>query len=268
MWRIIRYGVLYGLLLSTSISYAQNNFGQKNETIKVRVANFAPNYFQDDTGNWTGLSVELSTVIIERAGFKAELIDLPWSRAMMYIKRGKIHYMTNLSKTDERSEFLQWIGPVRQDSLNLIVKKENVNLPIQKLDDFVQISKEHRKHFGYQDKIRYSDEFENKMHNDIDFNHSFEKVYIVDDNIKRTANGKILGFFESSLSISYRIDNDSESAGLAIHSYSVSKNNIYHGISKAGVSAEIYEKLRLSAEKCMNDGTIARIVTLWNSTKK
>ena len=48
----------------------QDNVAAADEVINIRVTDFPPNYYKDENGNWTGLGVELSSIIVKTAGFK------------------------------------------------------------------------------------------------------------------------------------------------------------------------------------------------------
>lgn len=115
-----------------------------------------------------------------------EFKELPWSRAIYYRQNGQLDYLTNLTKTDERSDYTYWIGPLRKDMIQLIVNKENVSLEINNLDDLVTVCQKHGKRFSYQDGVFYSDKFKERIENDADFKECFIKSYEMLNNFKMT----------------------------------------------------------------------------------
>lgn len=247
---------VFYLCLCASHAYAQM-------MITVRVADFAPNYFKDDAGRWTGLDVELAEAIITAAGFEPKFEVLPWSRAMNYMKEGNIQYMTNLYKTDERSEFMYWIGPVRVEDMGLIVHKDNISLPINSLDDLVNVTRLYHRRFGIQQDIVYPDNVMQRMNENPEFKNCFESVSEVDHNLRKTEYKRILGFFESVPGMRYRLHTDPEFRDLTVHPFVLKKEEVYHGVSMAGVSSDMIKKFQDGYSRCVADGTIQRILEKW-----
>ena len=236
------------------------------EVITVRVAEFSPNYFKDDAGNWTGLSVELAEAIIKTAGYEPKFLELPWSRAMHYIENtGELQYMTNLHETDERSEFLHWIGPIRTDKMVLIVHRDNKSFPITSLDDMVTVCKKENRRFGLQKDISSTDAFTQRLNDDPEFRECFETVFDVNQNILKTEHKRILGFFENVTMMRYRVQTDPAYASLAVHSFVLKSGEMFHGLSKKGVSPEMLMKLQAGYAQCVENGTIQRILKKWNA---
>lgn len=244
------------------VFYLSLNLSAK-DTIKIRVTNWPPNYYKTKDGNWTGVDVELAKAIIKKAGFSTEFIELPWSRALIAIKLGEIDMMMNLSITSERSEYLHWLGPVRYDQRNLVVKKGNENLPIHSLDDMIKISKEKNIKFGYQNDVFYGNEFKKRIKEDSKLINVFESVTKSDFNLQKTKHGRILGFFESTTSIKYLLKTNSEYKNLAIHPYSIYNDILFFGISKKSIDSETLSALYEAYEKLLLDGTIEKIRKKW-----
>lgn len=245
-----------------------SSFGnaESRESITIRVANFAPNYFKNNGGGWTGVSVELAGAIVRRAGFEPNFVDLPWSRAMFHLETGDLQYMTNLYKTEARSKFLYWIGPVRKEKMGLIVHRENKSLPITSLDDLQAVCKAQQMNFGIQQDISYSDAFNRRMKVDPGFRACFDRaVADVELNLRKTVNRRILGFFESVPTMMYRLQTDPKYADLVVHSFVLKTDEVYHGVSMRGVSPAKLKKFQDAHARCAADGTIQRILTKWNT---
>ncbi|MCP3940563.1 MAG: amino acid ABC transporter substrate-binding protein [Desulfobacteraceae bacterium] len=239
-------------------------YATSQNVIKIRVAEFAPNYFKNDAGNWTGLSVELAESIVKAAGFEPNFLDLPWSRSMKYLKNGDLHYMTNLYITPDRSKFLYWVGPVRTDRMGLIVHRDHLLLPITSLDDLVTVCKEQKKQFGFQQDISYSDEFDKRIKNDPEFQSCFSVVADVGQNMRKTLHKRILGFLEIVSGMKYQFGIDQKWADLTIHSFVLGTEEVFHGVSKKGVLPDTLKKLQDGYTQCLKDGTIQRILKKWN----
>ncbi len=245
--------------------FSMNAFSQ--EVLKVRTAEWPPLYYQDNNENWTGLDVELMRALLKEAGMTPQFRKQPWARGLKDMKDGKTKLMMNLSKTEERSEYMHWIGPVREvPGMALIVKKGNESFPIKNLEDLTNVARNKGK-FGYQRGAHYSNEF-NKRINDPEFAKYFEIISRAKLNAKKTLAGRILGFFESPLVMKYRIKNHVEYQNLAVHSFRFTRepgsSNVYFGVSKAGVNMKTVNKLQAAFQKCNSNGTFQKINDEWD----
>ena len=241
------------------------SYAQAAEKIIIRVAHWPPNYFQTAEGEWTGIDVELAKALVQEAGLTFKFSEITWPGAIQRLKLGDIHLITNISINEERSRFLYWIGPIRNAAMNLIVKKGNETLTITSLDDIIKISDEKNIKFGYQENVDYGKRFARKMKEDPEFFSCFEVIKDAELNLKKTQKGRILGFFESASEIRYRIRNDQAYQYLAVHPFVLKESPSFFGISKKGVSTENLIKLFIAYESLVNDGTIQRIRTEWES---
>ncbi len=235
------------------------------KTLKIRVTDWPPHYYQDKDGNWTGLDVELAKVLVETAGFKAKFVKLPWSRGLYQLKKGELHLMTNLELRPERTEYLHYIGPEHPQVMILVVKNENRSLSIKKLDDMVTICNKEKKRFGYQQDIFYSSEFDLKMKTEPEFKKCFHNITKAEFNLRKTQKGRILGFFDLSFSLAYRIKYDPAFKELALYPYIISRTYAFYGVSKKGVEIHDVVKLYVAYEKLISNGTIEHIRKRWEN---
>ena len=238
--------------LSVSISaFSSDTF------IRVRVSDFPPQYYLDNTGRWTGLDVELANAIINEAGFKAKYVLTSWSAGLRHIEDGTLDLMMNMSITAERSRYTNWIGPARKTQMVLVVNEANQGMAIKELDDFINISQAQKIRFGLQDNLHYSDAFNDKLKNP-QFNNSFEIVKNEKMNPRKVIANRILGFFEDKISMTYRVKNDPNYKGLVVHPFILREEDVYFGISKK-TSLQAYKKLLQAFEKLQQDGTLQSI---------
>lgn len=233
------------------------------QTIIMRVADWPPLYYKGLDGNWTGMSVDIGKAVIEAAGFRTTFAEIHWEGAINRIRKGDIHLMMNLSRTDERSEFLHWLGVEDTAHMVLIVKEENLNLGVHNLEDLVKVCTEQKKKFGIQGKVFYGDNFQRRMETDETFRDCFEPIDKAVLNMNKTLGNRILGFFEQELPIRYRIKTDPTYRGLAIHPFVLTRATAYIGVSRKGVDEATLSRLQQGYEKVVGDGTLERIKVDW-----
>ncbi len=230
----------------------------ESNVIRMRVTEYAPASYRDANGQWTGLDIELARAITEKAGFKLEFVELPFSRGLKELEEGTSHLMANLSQTPERAQFMAWIGPERTTKMGLIVKEGDEQWPIKTLDDLVAICTEKKAKFGIQADVFYSDEFNTRMQ-DPNFSRCFENVADGELNPEKVRTVHILGFFEETNTMRYQIANNARYKGLALHAFVLSSEEVYFGVSLKGVSPDTLEKLRAAFESLEKDGTLEAI---------
>lgn len=247
---------LVSLLFTLSASGAAKD---SRSTIVVRVADYPPQYYQDETGQWTGLDVELARALVLEAGFTPEFIAAPWGRALEEMKLGHLQLMTTLSKTPERSTFMHWIGPERISRMVLVVKKSDEQIPISSFAELVAIAKERKTKVGMQYNVFYGHDFAEQLMNP-EVAGYFEPVAQSILNPRKTRAGRILGFFEEKLSMQYQIKHDAEYQGLATHSFTLLEEEVFFGVSRT-VPNETLNRLRDAFQRLASSGRLDSIRT-------
>jgi polar amino acid transport system substrate-binding protein len=251
---------LLAMVLMTVISaFAQPSLAA--EKVRVRVTEFAPNYFQKD-GQWTGLDVELAAAVVTEAGFIPEFVDLPWSRALSYLQSGQLDMMTNLSRSPDREVFLHFIGPERLSRRRLVVRKENAGLKIESLDDLPRVASAARMPFGIQSNAKYSEAFDARLAGDPDFARHFDKVSVGALLPNKVVNRHNLGFFEDENYVVHQLKHSPDFQTLALHPYVLSAEPVYFGLSKH-LAPSTRDKLDAALQKLEKNGTLARIREKW-----
>jgi len=251
-----KFNLILSLLLATTLCFILLSVNSDIE-IRYRVTEYPPQYFQKN-GEWTGFDVEIMKIIIKEAGYKAVPIDLPWSRALNYLECGELHLMSALSKTDERSVYLNWLGPVRDEVMSFITSDEFINEKIDTLEDLLAISAKYRLKIGIQNNVFYSKEFNEKL-KDPEFIKYFEFIEAGSLQAEKTLNRRILGFIENRDTWKYMINNTPGFKRLAIHTFILSSSEVYIGVSKK-VDQSIYKNLEKAVKKLLKNGEINKIM--------
>ncbi len=238
-------------------STVQEVVENRSRTLTLRVSDFPPQYYLDEYDNWRGLDVELGKALVEEAGYVAEFVELPWSRALESIKEGRIDIMMNLSITPEREEFLNFLGPERAGELVLVVNEIYNQEIINNLKDLIAVAKKNNMKIGLQDNVAYTDELMQLVNND-DYSDYFEYATEADENMTKTAENRIIGFFEDKVSMKYKIEENPDYKTLMIHSYILKTEYVYFGITKK-IDGKILNDLNDAFNELVDDGTFEKI---------
>jgi len=212
-------------------------------TLLVRVTDYIPQYYQDDSGKWKGISIELLEALLNEANCKPIYKKTPWKRALSQLKYGKLDMMLNLSMTDERKEFLYFIGPQRDESIVLIVR-DDFDFKINTFDDFKKLPKK----IGIDNGAYYGKSFDSKYKNDPVFALKFHKIINTDQHILMLNLRRTNGFFGDSYNMAYKIKTQEIAKKLKIYPFIVNQESVYFGLSKKSVSKELQDKLQIAYE--------------------
>lgn len=244
---------LAGLLMSMIVS--------AEEKFKVRVGDFYPNYFRDSQGVWQGVDIELARALMERAKIDYEFVNIPWSRALVMAQAGQLNMLINTNFSQERSEFMYWVGPERYTQFNLIVREEHKNLAINSLDDLISACENLKKTIGYQPDVKYGEEFMRRLKSDKRFLNCIEPQVnpLNDDKLLR---GRLLGYFDEPLDILLEKARNPDYE-LAVHPFVVIKEPVFFAVSKAATQEDTLLKLYVAYESLVADGTLQAIRQKW-----
>ncbi|WP_108651192.1 substrate-binding periplasmic protein [Dongshaea marina] len=113
---------LFALLISILFSQL---LSAKPCELMVRVSQESKPFYWQVDGKWQGISVDQITAILHEIGCQPKFRVIPWKRALMEMEMGHVHLMTNLSLTDERKQYMYFIGPHLPEIMALIVRKDS-----------------------------------------------------------------------------------------------------------------------------------------------
>lgn len=248
-------------LLSIAVAFALCASCWAADKVRIRVTEFAPNYFLQD-GRWRGLDVELAEAVVREAGLEPDFIDLPWSRALNFMQSGEVHLMMNLTRTPDREVFMQFFGPERMSKRVLVVRRQQLGLKIETLDDLPAAARMTGHLFGIQRDAKYSEEFDARLKTDPQFLQAFE--YVVKGAVmgKMLAGGHSLGFFEDESYVAYQLKNNPDFKDLAIHPFALASEPVFFGVSKRfePINAKRLEEAFMRLER---NGSLSKIRARW-----
>ncbi len=235
------------------------------QTLNVRVADYAPIYFQQNE-KWTGVDVELAEAIIKDAGFSANYINFPWSRALNALETGEIHVMLNFARSKDREAFSHFVGPTRTSKRILVVHRDNVGLKINNIDELADTAKRLKQRVCILANVKHSKEFDDRLASDRAFAEQFQVSAQNETFAKMVGSKRCLGFFGDVEFLRYRIKTDPDFKDLAIHPFTVTVNQVYLGITKKLDAASV-KKLDDSFKRLEANGTLAKIRAKWGAEK-
>ncbi len=237
------------IMLVTMILFfmAMDSYAE-SPTVRFRVREAAPAYFKDKNGSWTGFVVEQAKALAKEAGLKIVYIDMPWKRALFSLEEGSLDLLGNMSITEERQTFTNFIGPHRFEQMKLIVSK-NSDYQIKSHEDLRnipgKISLIRGLWYGEEMKILVQDTtFMDKIH-------WVSGSKLATQEIERLRIGRVKAIIYPDFFVK-NMD------GIKYHPFIISSNPVYFGVSKK-TSKALFDKLNKAANHLVKTGEFQRI---------
>ncbi|MDE1460691.1 substrate-binding periplasmic protein [Spartinivicinus poritis] len=224
--------------------------------LSVRVTDFPPQYYQDASGQWQGMSVELTEVLLNEMGCTPVYVKVPWQRSFILLKSGQLDLMTNLSITDDRKAFLNFIGPQRDETIVLVVHK-NSHYQIKSHAELANLPNK----IGFELGSYYGETFDVLFKQDPAFSSHFEAVTHSEQNIHKLNLKRISGFFGDLYSVSHRIKTDSLYHSVKIHPFVINQNWVYFGLSKQSVSIPVLKQLKKAYQEAASQNKFNQVLS-------
>lgn len=225
-----------------------------DSTIRFRVREAPPAYFKNKNGEWTGFVVEQARAIIREVGYSIVYIDMPWKRAVFSLEEGSLDMLGNMSITEERKKFTNFIGPHRFERMRLIVNKSS-NYQIQSHGDISGIP-------GKISLIRglwYGEEIKRLLQNQ-SFSNKINWVSgskLASQEIARLRLDRIKAIIYPEFFLK-------DMSGIKFHPFIISSNPVYFGISKKSVNNSLFNQLNKVADDFVKRGEFEKIENMFH----
>nr|WP_315473123.1 transporter substrate-binding domain-containing protein [uncultured Undibacterium sp.] len=125
------------LLLSQivlALSLVTSNSSSQAQTLQVYTEAWPP-YSYEHQGNLTGYSTELLKAVLLEAGIDANYTTLSWSRAYQHTITEANTLLYSTTRTPERENLFEWIGPIGVRKLWLFKLKDRTDIQIKGVND-------------------------------------------------------------------------------------------------------------------------------------
>lgn len=228
--------------------------------LSVRVVDFPPLSFQDQSGQWAGLDIELSEALLNEAGCQANYKELPFRRALLQLREGRLDMAMNLYPTPKRNQFLRFIGPARIETIAMMVRQES-NVNLRSLEDLKKLSKQVGIQIGSYNGL----EFETLYNKDTVFRRTFRGLANNKQNVQLLKHNQLFGFFTDFYDAKHQLQTNPNYGDLKIHPFIIGENFVYFGFSQKSVSAELFERLRRAFNSAKEKGRFKKIISSYHN---
>lgn len=245
-------------------------WGEDTLVVRANRHSVPATFIQND--QWKGMDIDIVKELFSRAGLTYQFVEMPIKRSLLRMESGENHITLNISKNEKRSEYINWLGPIRITGAGLIVSESNKNLPINSYQDLINMAQKYNGKFGYINGSSYSDFFDEKLQNDANLRSSLYLIASAKQGFDMLSHQRLLGVISDDFEFNYLLKNNSkegykELRNLALHNYRIegSVAGSYIGVSKK-LEASYYQKLLAAFQEMKADGTFAQIHQQWTGT--
>jgi len=207
---------------------------------------------------WQGLDVELADLLLSTAECSYTFTPIPWGRSLRMLESGEVDMMLTVSKTDQRKDFIQYIGPQRTETIVFTSLPANTpnGTQVSSFDALFSLPKP----FAIQRGAFYGPMFDEMFSSDKANKH---KVIVVADNqhkIDLLVNRRISGFLEAKLNVYFERQQEPALSELQIHPLVINRANVYYAFSKKSVPANVLLRIQRAYESLQRDDKFTPIL--------
>jgi ABC-type amino acid transport substrate-binding protein len=257
------------VLCMLSLSHANAN--EKNLIIGYG-ENAYPSYFFENN-QWQGMDVEVIERLVQRAQLASDTVSLKIPSIFKTLTSGRVHIIPNLSKNDKRSEFLDWIGPVRTSAIALITIPEFAHEPITDFDSLVATTQNTEMKIAYITGTSFSASMDAKLAEPA-FRDTMFFVAEYGAAKRMLKAGRILGFFYDEFEARAIITAPAQAKktgfdGFIVHEFRIPRSQAGAYI---GVSRQVPENVRATLKRefaaMKQSGELHQIACKWGAVDK
>lgn len=109
-------------------------------SLDVYIAEYPPFQVIDNKNGHTGFSVELFKEALDLTDIDANIIAVPWVRALEFVSQQSNSLLFAMAKTPERDKLYTWVDTIYMVNEGVFSRKDRTDIKIDSLDDVHQYS--------------------------------------------------------------------------------------------------------------------------------
>jgi len=221
---------------------------------KIGVREYPPYGHKDNEGTWSGIDIEIFNYLMEEINCEKEYIEVTFGQGIQLLKDGKLDGLSQMSITEARLTKIEFIGPIRSETLSLITSND----VIETIDKFMDISKLPY-FFGKRKGTYIGEEFNNLVRSNENFASKFIEMDNANPRIELVLKGRVVGFFDEERFNNYMLDNSHKYINMKVQPLKINNGLVYLGFSKKSVSKHQFNKLKKAFLNLSQSGILETI---------
>ena len=221
---------------------------KKLETIVVGIDKFEPYTYLDINGNFTGVDIDIATLVFHELGYEPEFQIISWNDKNTYLADGTIDCIWSCYSMNGREENYQWAGPYLYSRQVIAVRNDS---DIWKFEDLAG------KEVGVQITTRAASLFLHTTESNLPEVRQVNCFATTEDMFASIRKGYVDAISGHEALINQFITNGKGEYRLLEESPHISKAGVAF---EKGTHVELTQKMNELIKKMSEDGTIAGIV--------
>ncbi len=216
-----------------------------------------PPYFMVQEGEVVGIDADLVREAMERLGCGLSLKKLPWARALLELRDGRVDMLSGAYRTPEREQYAYYSNVAGLVSPNILFIRRSDEAGFDPVGLRELLKSDFR--LGAQINVSYSDEYSALVQNP-DYEKNIQYVSRRESLWKMLARNRVDGVVASRLTGLYEIQKLGLNGRITPSSLVVSNKPAFFVFSKASVSSDFVADFDRVLQEMLDDGTFAAIV--------
>lgn len=242
------------MVFASVLCFAAPSYGDCDITLRW---DDDPPYFMAQEDDVVGIDADLAREAMERLGCSLSLQKLPWARALVELRDGRVDMLSGAYRTPEREQYAHYSEVVGLVSPNILFvrRSDEARFDLSGLRELLESDFR----LGAQINVSYSDEYSALVQNP-DYEKNIQYLSRRESLWRMLARNRIDGVVASRLTGLYEIQELGLSGTITPSSLVVSNKPAYFVFSKASVGSEFVADFDLALRAMLEDGTFAAIV--------
>ncbi len=239
-----------------AIGFSNSAAAECSKTIVIGWEDFPPYSLKDRKGNRSGLDIELTTTILNKAGCTYTFYDAPWKRLIEELRVGRVDILPGASKTAERKEFARFSIPYRQEVMSIFMRRNEAKaVKLKVLSDLKNYDLTIAAVLGTWYGPEY-DQYSKQLHN----RNTFVFIAQNENPFRMLHQHRVDLVFADYYSGVEEAANITNPSWIEVHDYPLNESAVHLMLSKKSTSKTDEENISVAAQQLLKTGQLAEIV--------
>lgn len=212
--------------------------------------------YRDESGQLTGLDVELTQAVLKEMGCEAKFEEMPFKRHLLQLEKGLVDMATSVQKRPEREIYAVYSEPYRNSEMALYLRSESVPVfPENALQDMLTRGVRLGVVRGYY----YGETVRELMANE-KMAAQFEEETSDTLNVRKVLGYRINGLLADPVVIANELRKTGNPGALSKHSVPVHSAAFHFMFSRKSVKPEFIQAFNEALDSASKSGVLTSII--------
>lgn len=226
--------------------------------LSMQAQHYPPRFIKqqhaDGNVSWQGFNAELFQLLATKAGCDANIVEVPWGRALQLLAAGELDAMSNMSHNAERDSYAYFVGPHQQERILVLSNSAGA----QSITDLSALLHS-RQAISVMQGIYYGEQFEQTLAQQPDWSKRLIYVSSSQQKLELFIAGRVQFTFEDSVNLQQLYNDGTLSRQQHKPLFTLHQNPVYFAFSKHSVSASQLQQLQQAWHNITIDGSLLEL---------